>query len=153
MGKLAEIKDMQQAEPDSPQNMQLADLLQSQQEHNRRMEQLMKLTAGCAVGALAAIVVVAVTLVPRSIKTLEQADCALTEVQQLSEQVREADPAHLIDSLESLSDEGRAAMEQSVQELERAVGVLEQVDIQALNTAVENLGKAVAPLARLFGGK
>ena len=67
--------------------------------------------------------------------------------------MREADPAHLIDSLESLSDEGRAAMEQSVQELERAVEVLEQVDIQSLNTAVENLGKAVAPLARLFGGK
>lgn len=152
MGKLAEIKDMQQAEPDSPQDMQLADLLQSQQEHNRRMEQL-KLTAGCAVGALAAIVVAAVTLVPRGIKTLENADYTLAEVQQLSEQVREADPAHLIDSLESLSDEGRAAMEQSAQELERAVEVLEQVDIQSLNTAVENLGKAVAPLARLFGGK
>lgn len=152
MGKLAEIKEMQPSGPDGPEE-ELRGYLRRQQEHNRRMEALMKLTAGCAAGVLTVAVVAAVAIVPRSVRALAQADQTLAEVQQLSAQVREADPAHLMQSLESLSAEGQAAMEQSVQELKKAVQVLEQVDIEALNTAVDNLGKAVAPLARLFGGR
>lgn len=152
MGKLAEIKEMQPAGPDRP-DKEFREYLQRQQEHNHRMETLMKLTAGCAAGVLTVAVVTAVAIVPRSVKALGQADQTLAEVQQLSAQVREADPAHLMQSLESLSAEGQTAMVQSVQELKKAVQVLEQVDIEALNTAVDNLGKAVAPLARLFGGR
>ena len=40
-----------------------------------------------------------------------------------------------------------------MEELKKAVDVLEQIDIDALNEAVDNLGKAVSPLAKLFGGK
>ena len=44
-------------------------------------------------------------------------------------------------------------MQESVEELKKAVEVLEKIDINALNEAVDNLGKAVSPLARLFGGR
>ena len=55
MGKLAEIKDMEQA--DSNQSKEFEKFAESQKEHNRVMEKLMKMTAGCAVGALAVVVV------------------------------------------------------------------------------------------------
>lgn len=40
-----------------------------------------------------------------------------------------------------------------MEELKKAVDVLESIDIEALNEAVDNLGRAVSPLARLFGGR
>ena len=40
-----------------------------------------------------------------------------------------------------------------MEELKKAVDVLESIDIEALNEAVDNLGQAVSPLARLFGGR
>ena len=46
MGKLAEIKDMEQA--DSNQSKEFEKFAESQKEHNRVMEKLMKMTAGCA---------------------------------------------------------------------------------------------------------
>ena len=58
MGKLAEIKDMEQA--DSNQSKEFEKFAESQKEHNRVMEKLMKMTAGCAVGALAVVVVAVV---------------------------------------------------------------------------------------------
>ena len=62
MGKLAEIKDMEQA--DSNQSKEFEKFAESQKEHNRVMEKLMKMTAGCAVGALAVVVVAVLANVP-----------------------------------------------------------------------------------------
>ena len=45
------------------------------------------------------------------------------------------------------------SVKRCVEELKKAVEVLEKIDINALNEAVDNLGKAVSPLARLFGGR
>ena len=131
MGKLAEIKDMEQA--DSNQSKEFEKFAESQKEHNRVMEKLMKMTAGCAVGALAVVVVAVLAIVPRTASVLGSAG-------QISSQLE-------------LSQQGQVALEESVQEVKKAVDVLEKIDIEALNKAIDNLGKAVSPLAKLFGGK
>ena len=43
--------------------------------------------------------------------------------------------------------------EMCIRDRKKAVDVLESIDIEALNEAVDNLGRAVSPLARLFGGR
>ena len=76
MGKLAEIKDMEQA--DSNQSKEFEKFAESQKEHNRVMEKLMKMTAGCAVGALAVVVVAVLAIVPRTASVLAQGRSALS---------------------------------------------------------------------------
>ena len=162
MGKLAEIKDMEQA--DSNQSKEFEKFAESQKEHNRVMEKLMKMTAGCAVGALAVVVV---AIVPRTASVLgsagqissqleqmlPQAKQTLEDAQQITEQVKNSNPQQLLGNLNELSQQGQVALEESVQEVKKAVDVLEKIDIEALNKAIDNLGKAVSPLAKLFGGK
>lgn len=164
MGKLAEIKDMEQA--DSNQSKEFEKFAESQKEHNRVMEKLMKMTAGCAVGALAVVVVAVLAIVPRTASVLgsaglssqleqmlPQAKQTLEDAQQITEQVKNSNPQQLLGNLNELSQQGQVALEESVQEVKKAVDVLEKIDIEALNKAIDNLGKAVSPLAKLFGGK
>ena len=165
MGKLAEIKDMEQA--DSNQSKEFEKFAESQKEHNRVMEKLMKMTAGCAVGALAVVVVAVLAIVPRTASVLgsagqissqleqmlPQAKQTLEDAQQITEQVKNSNPQQLLGNLNELSQQGQVALEESVQEGKKAVDVLEKIDIEALNKAIDNLGKAVSPLAKLFGGK
>ena len=164
MGKLAEIKDMEQA--DSNQSKVFEKFAESQKEHNRVMEKLMKMTAGCAVGAVAVVVVAVLAIVPRTASVLgsagqnssqleqmlPQAKQTLEDAQQITEQVKNSNPQQLLGNLNELSQQGQVALEESVQEVKKAVDVLEKIDIEALNKAIDTLGKAVSPLAKLFGG-
>ena len=54
MGKLAEIKDMEEAvEQENNEAKEFIRFTKRQEEHNQLMEKLMKITAGCAAGVLA----------------------------------------------------------------------------------------------------
>ncbi len=118
MGKLAEIKDMEQA--DSNQSKEFEKFAESQKEHNRVMEKLMKMTAGCAVGALAVVVVAVLAIVPRTASVLgsagkissqleqmlPQAKQTLEDAQQITEQVKNSNPQQLLGNLNELSPAG-----------------------------------------------
>ena len=161
MGKLAEIKYMEEViENGNEESKTFLEFVQRQQEHNRKVELLLKMVAGCAAGVLVVAAVSALVLVPRGMSALSevqqmapQAKQALEDAQQVLEQVNAANPQQVLEDINSLTKEGETAMQESVEELKKAVDVLEQIDIDALNEAVDNLGKAVSPLAKLFGGK
>ncbi len=157
------------AGPDSiaPENQALLPLLLEQKAHNQKMERLMKLAAGCLIGILVLALLTAVLILPRALAILsdaqqitsqvqqmaDQAGEILTEAQEVVTQVKEGDPKRLMDNLNSLAQEGEAAMLECVEQVKRAVDILDKMDIESLNTAVDNLGKAVAPMAKLFGGR
>lgn len=168
MGKLAEIKDMEEAvEQENNEAKEFIRFTKCQEEHNQLMEKLMKITAGCAAGVLAVAVIAAIVIVPKSASVLSEAKkiTAQTEewmpqvqetvdqAQQVIAQINEGNPEELMNNVNDLTKEGQTAMQESVEELKKAVEVLEKIDINALNEAVDNLGKAVSPLARLFGGR
>ena len=142
MGKLAEIKDMEQA--DSNQSKEFEKFAESQKEHNRVME-IVPRTAS-VLGSAGQISSQLEQMLPQAKQTLEDA-------QQITEQVKNSNPQQLLGNLNELSQQGQVALEESVQEVKKAVDVLEKIDIEALNKAIDNLGKAVSPLAKLFGGK
>ena len=87
MGKLAEIKDMEQA--DSNQSKEFEKFAESQKEHNRVMEKLMKMTAGCAVGALAVVVVAVLAIVPRTASVLGSAGQISSQLEQMLPQAKQ----------------------------------------------------------------
>lgn len=165
-----EEKDLQNQEAsptDVGGNQAILDFLTEQKAHNRKMHRLMKITAGCMMGILAVVVLTAALILPKAFGILSdaqeitaqvqemagQAESVLTDAQQIVSQVREGDPKKLMDSLNSLASEGEAAMLDCVEQVTRAVDILDKMDIDSLNTAVNNLGTAIAPLAKLFGGR
>lgn len=150
-----------------PDSLDLLSLMMEQRVHNQKMHRLMKITAGCMIGILAVVVLVAALILPRVIGILSdaqqiialvqemvgQAEEVLTDTQEIVAQVKEADPKKVMDSVNSLAQEGEKALQECTQQVKRAVDILDRMDIDSLNTAVDNLGKAIAPLAKFFGGK
>lgn len=138
-----------------------------QRAHNQKMQRMMKIAAGCMIGIFAVVVLVAALILPPVLGILSdaqeittqvqditgQAQEVLTQAQQVVNQVKEGDPKKLMDNLNSLAVEGEGAMQDCVEQITRAVDILDKMDIESLNTAVDNLGKAIAPLAKLFGGR
>ena len=168
MGKLAEIKDMEEAvENGSQEAKEFIAFTKRQNEHNALVEKLLKIVAGCAIGVVAVAAVSALILVPRisalvsdanaitaqAKEMLPQAAQAGSDAQQVAQQLKDANPQQLLENLNGLSQQGQQALTESMEELKKAVDVLESIDIEALNEAVDNLGRAVSPLARLFGGR
>lgn len=160
MGKLAEIKDMEEVVDNKEEAADFQNLIEKQEKHNTLMEKLMKLCAGCAVGIFAVILAAVLLVVPKGLSILgdvkditAQIDGILPQAQEVITQVKESDLKGLVDNLNSTVQKGGKALDESVEELKKAVEVVEKIDIEAFNTAVDNLGKAVRPLARLFGGK
>lgn len=138
-----------------------------QRAHNQKMERLAKITAGCMLGILAVVVLTAVLILPRVLGILSdareittqvqemtgQAGEVLNEAQEVVTQIKEGDPKKLMDNINHLAKEGETAMQECVEQVKRAVDVLDKMDIDSLNTAIDNLGKAISPLAKLFGGR
>lgn len=151
----------------SPESLDFLSLVMEQRVHNQKMHRLMKITAGCMIGILAVAVLAAALTLPRVLNLLSdaqeitaqvqeiagQAKDVLTDAQQVVAQVKEADPKKVMDSVNSLAQEGEQAMQECAEQVKRAVDILDTMDIDSLNTAVDNLGKAIAPLAKLFGGR
>lgn len=145
----------------------LTTLLMEQRAHNKKMQQLMKITAGCMLGILAVAVLAAALILPKAMGILSGADAVIAQVQEIAGQAEEVmadakdvvaqikagDPKTVMDQVKSLATEGETAMQDCVEQVKRAVDILDKMDIDSLNTAVDNLGKAIAPLAKLFGGK
>ena len=162
MGKLAEIKDMEETvENGSQEAKEFIAFTKRQAEHNALVEKLLKIVAGCAIGVVAVAAVSALILVPRvsalvsdaNAIMMPQAAQAVSDAQQVAQQLKDANPQQLLENLNGLSQQGQQALTESMEELKKAVDVLESIDIEALNEAVDNLGQAVSPLARLFGGR
>ena len=163
-----QIKDMEEAvENGSQEAKEFIAFTKRQNEHNALVEKLLKIVAGCAIGVVAVAAVSALILVPRisalvsdanaitaqAKEMLPQAAQAVSDAQQVAQQLKDANPQQLLENLNGLSQQGQQALTESMEELKKAVDVLESIDIEALNEAVDNLGQAVSPLARLFGGR
>jgi len=138
-----------------------------QKAHNQKIRRLMQICAGCMIGILAIALLTAALILPRVLGILSdaqeitaqvqemtgQAESVLTDAREILGQVKDGNPKQLMDSIGSLAREGESAVLECVEQVKRAVDILDKMDIESLNTAIDNLGKAISPLARLFGSK
>lgn len=156
-----------QPEKANAENRDLLAFVAEQKAHNKKMQRLMQITAGCMIGILAIVVLTAALILPRTLGILSdaqeitaqvqdmtgQAKRVLTDAQEITSQVKEGNPKQVMDSISSLAKEGETAVLECVEQVKRAVDILDKMDIDSLNTAIDNLGKAISPLAKLFGGR
>lgn len=160
MEKSVQIRDIKQTEPQPEENKSISDFIREQQRHNHTVEKWIKAAAGCTAGIFGIVLFAAVILIPKGISVFNQADEVtaqaketLKQAQEVVEQIEQGNPTQLMEQINGLAEEGQTAFRQSAEELKKAVDIVEKIDIDALNKAIDNLGKAVGPLARLFGGK
>jgi len=144
---------------------ELRELLERLEESGRQQARFAKLQ--CLFSAVAAVcclfVLVAVlTLVPQLKDTAGQVDAVLTNVEDVSRQLAEADVAAVMENLEEVTDELAQAeldtMAGDVRQLvstsqtgvEEALNKLNAIDLKTLNKAIQDLADVVAPLANFF---
>ena len=91
MGKLAEIKDMEEAvENGSQEAKEFIAFTKRQAEHNALVEKLLKIVAGCAIGVVAVAAVSALILVPRVSALVSDANAITAQAKEMMPQAAQA---------------------------------------------------------------
>lgn len=94
-----------------------------------------------------------------SLQQLQQLGAQLTQnldaetLQQLGEALQTLDSDSLTEALAVLGEVDMQRFGEGVQQLETLLNGLGGLDAEAINTAVQNLNKALEPILRMFGGR
>ena len=106
------------------------------------------------------LLVVAVALILLSIQVsnvLGEANAAIDEITRLTQELNNVlDESHLTELLQNantLIEESGESLTKALDGVDEALKKVEQIDIDALNSAISDLQKVIDPLARLFGKK
>ena len=106
------------------------------------------------------LLVVAVALILLSIQVsnvLGEANAAIDEITRLTHELNNVlDESHLAELLQNantLIEESGESLTKALDGVDEALKKVEQIDIDALNSAISDLQKVIDPLARLFGKK
>ncbi|MEG2371777.1 MAG: hypothetical protein RSB36_03235 [Hydrogenoanaerobacterium sp.] len=102
---------------------------------------------------LAVSMVLSALFVPRINKVLTQADAVLTNAKAVSDELSGIDYPALAKRIDELIVTGDIGIAKALDDVERALKVIEQFDIKTLNSAISDLNRVVAPIAKLFGGR
>ena len=145
---------------------EVREMLERMEKSNREQATFAKLQ--CLFSLIAAvccivILVVVLRLLPQVKNTVQQVDAVLTNVEDVSRQLADADVAGVMENLEKVTDAlaeadlGRVAdnvgelVETSQTGVEEALNKLNKIDLETLNDAITDLAAVVEPLARFFG--
>ena len=144
---------------------ELRELLERMDKSNRQQATFAKLQ--CLFSLIAAIccivvLVVICSLMPQLENMMGQVDVVLTNVEDVSRELAEADIEGVMNNLEQVTEELAEAdlgsMAGEVSELmsasqtgvEEALNKLNGIDLETLNTAIKDLAAVVEPLAHFF---
>ncbi|MEG1953131.1 MAG: hypothetical protein RR115_02725 [Hydrogenoanaerobacterium sp.] len=114
---------------------------------------LTKLCTAFLAVLLAVSMVLSAFFVPRINKVLTQADAVLTNAKAVSDELSGIDYPALAKRIDELIVTGDIGIAKALDDVERALKVIEQFDIKTLNSAISDLNRVVAPIAKLFGGR
>ncbi|MEG1630826.1 MAG: hypothetical protein RR423_01050 [Hydrogenoanaerobacterium sp.] len=114
---------------------------------------LTKLCTAFLAVLLAVSMVLSAFFVPRINKVLTQADAVLTNAKVVSDELSGIDYPALAKRIDELIVTGDIGIAKALDDVERALKVIEQFDIKTLNSAISDLNSVVAPIAKLFGGR
>ena len=102
---------------------------------------------------LAITIVLTGLFAPRVNNILKQADEVLANSKIVSDKLAGVDYPALISSIDALIATGDTSITQALADVESALAVIKQFDIETLNSAISDLNKVISPLANLFGGR
>ncbi|MDD2955651.1 MAG: hypothetical protein PHD67_04975 [Oscillospiraceae bacterium] len=103
-----------------------------------------RLGAMALVGTFVVVLITILVMAPRVGSLLNQTRQAVSGLEEVTEQLRQADLPGLLDQVDSL-------VGQSTETASAAMEKIKDLDVEALNQAITDLKNVVSPLARLFG--
>ena len=114
-------------------------LLEEQLAVMRRQLRVSRVLMAVAALAAAALLIAVVLIVPPAVQSLQSAD-------RLLKGLEDADLTEMVENINGLTKD-------SQEELSRTADKLDELDVDSLNKAIQNLENATRPLAGLFGGQ
>ncbi len=129
-------------------DMQDTELLREFVENQRRERRYLLTAAGCLAVLTVIIAISALVLIPKSLRTLNNINQLVADTNVMISQADES-----LDNIDVMVGNVNELVETNQQKINDTIGHLSEIDIDQLNKSIENLNKAVTPLARLFGGR
>ncbi len=153
--------EVQQQEEERPSEWsELTGLLRQMQEdtaeqkkYARRQYRLMQVCTGIFGCLLAVVLVAGLVLYPKINALMGQSEAVLTNLQSATSDIAQLDYAGTLGKVDSLLEKGEDGVAEMLESVKHALEILESIDIQKLNTAINDLQTAIAPIANLFGRK
>lgn len=118
-----------------------------QLKHQLRMTRLVALFCACL--AIAAVFICA-SLLPHITSVLTQANTVLVELETTAKTVNETIPSTMQD-VNALIAQSRMGIDTALVSVQTALGKINDIDIESLNQAIEDLAGIVRPLSSLLG--
>ncbi len=150
--------EIQQAEQHLPEWSEMAGLLRQMQEdtaeqkkYARRQCLLMQVCTGIFGCLLAVVLVAGLVLYPKVTALMGQTEAVLANLQSATSDIAQLDYAGTLEKVDSLLEKGEDGVTEMLESVKHALEILESIDIQKLNTAIDDLQTAIAPIANLFG--
>ncbi len=144
-------------------NMQVwMDRVEESNRQQAKFARIQCLFSAVAAICCAAVLVVVVGLLPKINSMVAQVDVVLTNVEQVSQELADADIEGVMTNLEQVADEMAQAdlgglaenvdglVKTSETGVQEAVDKLNAIDLDTLNKAIKDLADVVEPLARFF---
>lgn len=114
-----------------------------QEKYARKQYRMAQITAGASLIILAVVIYAAATLIPAANRTFQNLNFIMEDLQTVTEQLAEADLSGMISDVDTLVSESEKGVSEALKKIEA-------IDIDTLNSAIQNLNDAVAPLANFF---
>ena len=123
---------------------QLAADTKKQRKHERTQAAMSVIRTVATLVMCAVICYVVFALAPR-------VTALLNDVDQITQDIQAMNLPEVAESVTTLATEGTEGINTALEDVSRAIGVLEKLDIDGLNKSISDLGAVVEPMAKLFG--
>jgi hypothetical protein len=114
-----------------------------QEKYARKQYRMSQITALCSALVLAIVIYACMSILPKVNATYENMDLILTDLKVITSELADADIDGMIKDVDRL-------VSSSEKNLGETMEKIEAIDIDGLNTAIQNLSDAVEPLANFF---
>ncbi|MEG1548236.1 MAG: hypothetical protein RR232_07040 [Clostridia bacterium] len=90
-------------------------------------------------------------ILPRYNSVMNQMQSAAAQIETVAAQVEQLDLLAMTESVTKLATDGSSGIESALVNVSSAMEKIDQLDIKGLNRSINDLGKVMGPIARLFG--
>lgn len=115
-----------------------------QEKYAKKQYRMSQITALASVLVLCTVLYTSSTLIPKVNQLLDDIQISVTNIQDISQDLADADLPNMIQNVDSLVSTSESS-------IRTAVDKLNSIDFDALNSAITDLSNIVRPLGRLFG--
>lgn len=135
----------------------IAQSLESSVKQQMKLARLQCVFSAAAAVCCAVLLIVVLSFVPKLISVVEttetlaaRANTVLTDLEQVTSDLAQADLAQMVGNVTDLADQSREGVAMAKDGVALAVEKIDAIDIDTLNQAIRDFSDVVEPLAKFF---